>query len=226
VPFWRRKALHERLAEEGTLPAAEPMTAADPRASDTADAGSAEPGDASEAALPDPRALEERFFGEQSIPLFERLSGEVTAPRPRRWDAVATVDAPGLPGTELEFVALPDGTLLRDDDVDVAAAEPLAEAVERTVDPPYRAEAVRRSGDVWGVAARRVEVAELPTDVPGDHVTVSLQDGERTVVVDGEEAFGSQPALERLGAERFPDGYVVEARRLDDTLWEVRVSPL
>jgi hypothetical protein len=44
--------------------------------------------------------------------------------------------------------------------------------------------------------------------------------------MDGQRSFGSIPALERLAAERFPEGYVVEAKRLDGTLWEVRVSAL
>ena len=33
-------------------------------------------------------------------------------PRPRQWDAVATAEAPGLMRDEIEFVGLPDGSLV------------------------------------------------------------------------------------------------------------------
>ena len=59
--------------------------------------------------------------------------------RQRVWDAVATVEAPELEGTEARFVALPDGTLLAEtDDLDV---EPLADALEAS-----RAAALSRGG--------------------------------------------------------------------------------
>ena len=89
-------------------------------------------------------------------------------PRPRRWDAVGSSDAPGLAGDEVHFVALPNGDLVVDEDAPPDTLSPLAEAVEETLAPPYRAEAVRRDGDSWAVAARRIEVADL--DAPGDEI--------------------------------------------------------
>ena len=80
--------------------------------------------------------------------------------RPRRWDVVASAEAE-LPGTELHFVALPDGTLLVDEDIPDGALEPLAEAVEQRLQPPYRAVGVRRGERVWAVAAVRPEIREL-----------------------------------------------------------------
>jgi hypothetical protein len=140
--------------------------------------------------------------------------------RQRVWDAVATVEAPDLEGDEAVFVALEDGTLVTEtDDLDVEA---LADALERTIEAPYRAEAVRRDDGLWAVAARRITVAEVPEEIDGDSVTISTRGGERSVVVDGVRAFGSIPTLERLVG----DDAVVNARRLDDTLWEIEVSPL
>ena len=69
--------------------------------------------------------------------------------------------APGLSGDELHFVALPGGDLLVDEDEPADTLGPLADAIEQTIEPPYRAEAVRQGEDVWAVAARRIEVAEL-----------------------------------------------------------------
>ena len=144
-------------------------------------------------------------------------------PRPRRWDVVASTEAPGLRGDAVHFVAAPNGDLVVDEDEPPNTLGPLADAVEETIAPPYRAEAVRRGGDVWAVAARRIEVAEL--DAPGDEVELVVNQGERALTVDGERAFGSVPEFERLG-EREGASYVVRARRLDERLWEVEVNPL
>jgi hypothetical protein len=76
-------------------------------------------------------------------------------PRPRRWDAVGSAEAPGLTGDEVHFVALPNGDLVVEEDIPADTLAPLAEAVEQAVEPPYRAEAVRRAEDMWAIAARR-----------------------------------------------------------------------
>jgi hypothetical protein len=144
-------------------------------------------------------------------------------PRPRRWDVVASAEAPGLRGDEVHFVARPNGDLVVDEDEPDNTLRTLAEAVEETIQPPYRAEAVRRDEDVWAVAARRIQVAEL--EAPGDEIELVVSGGERTLNVDGGRDFGSIPPLEHIG-ERLGPAYVVRARRLDDRLWEVEASPL
>jgi hypothetical protein len=145
--------------------------------------------------------------------------------RPRQWDAVATAEAPALTGEELEFSVLPDGTLLVDDAVPDGALTPLADAIEQSLSPPYRARAVRRDGLLWGVAANRIEVVEIPEDVPGDTISLAVQDGERTLLVDDRPAWESIPTLEAHGAESHQD-FVVYAERLDGDLWAVKVNPL
>ena len=80
--------------------------------------------------------------------------------RPRHWDVVASAAAE-LPGTEVHFVALPDGTLLVDEDVPDGSLSPLAEAIEESLGPPYRALGVRQGESVWAVAAVRTQVREL-----------------------------------------------------------------
>jgi hypothetical protein len=144
-------------------------------------------------------------------------------PRPRQWDAVATAEAPALQGDELEFVTLPDGTLLVDDDFDPDALTPLADALEQSVQAPYRAHAVHRGGDTWAVAANRIRVVEVPEPIEGDELELSVADGNRTLVVDGNPGFGRIPTLERLSDD---ESFVVRAERLDGDLWEVKVSPL
>ena len=65
---------------------------------------------------------------------------------------------------------------------------------------------MRRSETLWAVACRRIEVVELP-GVDGEQIELSSHGDERTLRVDGEQVFGSIPALER------PD-HVVRAHRI------------
>jgi hypothetical protein len=141
----------------------------------------------------------------------------------REWDAVVTADAPSAQGDRAVFVVLPDGTLLVEEgEGDLA---PLAEAVEAEVEPPYRAEAVRRHEELWAAAARALQVIELADDPGGDELTLTVRDDERELLVDGARTFGSIPVLERLAEGRF-DAYAIRASRLDGALWEVEISPL
>ena len=143
--------------------------------------------------------------------------------RPRRWDAVASAEGPGLSGDEVHFVALPNGDLVVDEDEPPDTLAPLAEAVEQTLEPPYRAEAVRQGEDVWAVAARRIAVASFRAD--GDELQLVAADEGRTFSVDGERTFGTVPELERIGREN-GDRYVVRAARLDEDTWEIEADPL
>jgi hypothetical protein len=144
--------------------------------------------------------------------------------RSRRWDAVATADAPGLRGDTVHFVALPDRTLLVDEDEPDGALAPLADAIEQALAPPYRAEAVRRAGDTWAVAGSSVTLVEVP-GLEGDEVElVSSREG-RTLRVDGQAVPGSAPALEAVGEAVGPD-HVVRGRRVDGDVGEVEATPL
>jgi hypothetical protein len=133
--------------------------------------------------------------------------------RPREWDEVAAV-ATDVPGERASFIVLDDQIVIEEGPDDV---ESLAEGL--SLDPPYRAEAVRRSEGVWAVAGRRIDVAHLP-DVDGAELELSRHGDERMLVVDSERRFGSIPVLEREG------NYAIRARRLDGDLWEIEASLL
>jgi hypothetical protein len=156
---------------------------------------------------------------------FWQIAGIHGVPRAREWDTVATAAAPGLPGGELEFVVLEDGTLIVDDELPDDALTPLADALEASIAPPYHALARRREGDVWSAAAMEVDVVDVPEDVSGDEVALSVHEGQRTLAVDGELSNEDLPTLEAYAAEEF-DSFVLHASRLDGTSWEVTVSPL
>jgi hypothetical protein len=99
-------------------------------------------------------------------------------PRPRRWDVVASAEAE-LPGEEVHFVALEDGTLVVDEAVPDGGLVPLAEAIEELLPAPYRALGVRQGRSVWAVAAKRIEVRELPGHEEDE---LEFLEGDRVVI--------------------------------------------
>jgi hypothetical protein len=144
--------------------------------------------------------------------------------RGREWDAFATVAAPELAGEELAFDVLPDRTLLVATQEGDESLTALAEAIERELEPPYRARAVRQSSELWAVAAHALQVVRLP-DRDGDALELTVRGDERRLIVDGIHEFGGVPELEALGQSRHGE-YVVRAERLDEDWWEVRLDPL
>jgi hypothetical protein len=162
---------------------------------------------------------------EPVVPSFQGTLDVLHGGRPRQWDAVATAEAPELAGDELEFTTLPDGTLLVDDAIPEGALTPLADAVEQSLQPPYRARAVRGEGQIWGVAANRIEVVEVPEEVEGDTVSLAVKGEERTLLVDDRPAWGDLPTLEAFALDRHRD-FVLHAERLDGDLWAVKVNAL
>ena len=156
-------------------------------------------------------------------PPFTGVIGETGihgVPRERQYDAVVTADAPDVPGATVRFVGLEDGSLLLEEGEE-GDLTPLANAIEQQVQRPYRASAVRRGETQWAIAAHRLRVVELP-EPGGDEVELAIHGDERTLVVDGNRAFGTLPDLEALVDG---DG-VVRAARLDGNLWDIRVDPL
>jgi hypothetical protein len=136
---------------------------------------------------------------------------------------VISAEAPGIGGHEVDFVALPDGSLIVDEEQGEGDLTPLADAVEAQISAPYRARAVRKREDVWAVAARRVEVATFTAE--GEEIDLSQHEGARTLLVDGMPASGNVPELEDIGA-RQGESFVVRAKRLDGDTWEVVADPL
>jgi len=146
-------------------------------------------------------------------------------PQVRRWDAAASAEAPDLAGDEVHFVALPDGTLVVDEDEPDGSLSPLASALEETIRPPYRAEATRQDGSVWGASAVGVTAFELEPGAPGDTIQLTRVDGERHLSVDEHELDAAEfDALDALVAA--DADFVLRAERVDDTWWVATVDLL
>ena len=143
--------------------------------------------------------------------------------RARTWDAVASADAPELTGDIVTFVALPDGTLIVDDDVPDGSLGPLADAIEQTLQPPYRAAGVRRDESVWAVAAKEVGIVELPWQ-EGDVIDLTRVDEMRELTIDGERTIRPIPALDALADEH--GDVALHAERVDGDFFAVDIFPL
>jgi hypothetical protein len=145
------------------------------------------------------------------------IAGVTGVARPKgEWDVAASARAPGLPGDEVTFVALDDGTLVVDDDIPDGSAAPLADAIERYLPPPYRAAGLRKEDDVWAVAAVRVTLLEL-TSVEGEAFELSRVGDGITFAVDG------VASLAPLEVRRVLDGVegdvAVTAEHVVDAAW-------
>ncbi len=109
---------------------------------------------------------------------------------------------------------------------DSAPLSCLAKALGDALEPPYRAAGIRHEGSSWAVGAVRIEVAELPADIEGEELMLTVtQEGERALEIDGRPTAESMPALENVVGGRF-DAYFARATRLDTGLWEIGIDPL
>jgi hypothetical protein len=149
------------------------------------------------------------------------IVGVTGAARPRgQWDVAASARAPGLPGADLTFVALLDGTLIVDENIPDGTAAPLADAVEEYLEPPYRAAALRKDDEVWAVAAARVTLLELAS-VDGETLEAARIGDGVTFSVDGAP---SLVPLEIRGVlDRYEGDVAVTAERIDDRTWVAEV---
>jgi hypothetical protein len=195
--FRRQKPLHERLADAGGI-------------TDALTEDDHEPGLAADAP---------GWDGEQ-----RGEPGIHGVPRARRWDTVANADAPALTGDAVHFVALTDGTLVVEEDEPDGALASLADAVEQSIPPPYRAEAVRKGPTAWAVAASRIAIVSVP-GLTGEQAELTSTREGRVLRIDGRTTMGSARELERLGETEGTE-YVVLAKRLDGDLWEVEATAL
>jgi hypothetical protein len=155
-------------------------------------------------------------------PAREWLAAGITGiARGREWDAVVLAEALEAPGDEAEFVALDDGRFLVEGQMD---ATPFAAALASSIEPPYRAVAVRRP-DRWVVGARSIRVHEASGELRGDEFEIVRTAEGTTTRVDGMPSDTHLPELEQLGAIRAKT-FVVRARRLVGRILEVVVEPL
>jgi hypothetical protein len=180
---------------------------------------------AREGGLDFPRAVQDLAGPLDPRHPFWQVAGIHGVARAREWDAVVAAEAPDVPGEELDFVVLEDGTVVVDEDLPDEALSPLADALDESLEAPYHAFAHRREGDVWVAAAIVVDVIEVPEEIAADAVEIVSRDGEHMTVVGGELVDERIESLEALAEEDF-ESYFLEATRIDERFWEVTVNAL
>jgi hypothetical protein len=111
----------------------------------------------------------------------------------------------------------------------------VATIVDREVQRPYMAQAIRRGWTGWAVGARRInaELIRLP-GVGAESLEVALSpDGEVSGAVDGATVPGlvepeidaALRELERRGRARF-EAFAARADNLDGERWQLTIDPL
>jgi hypothetical protein len=149
----------------------------------------------------------------------------------RTWDAVVAAHAPALTGDSVTFVALPDGTLVVNEDVPDGSLTPVADEIEEMVKPPYRAAAARNDGDMWTAVAESVRIVQLP-GVGAEELELTFVGGERTLTVGGERTLtvgDEQTDLGLPALDALADGQgdvAIHAERVDGDTFSVDVFPL
>jgi hypothetical protein len=137
-------------------------------------------------------------------------------------ETVTSVVAPGIAADSVSFAVLPAGDLIvfgdTDDDLSV-----LADAIEASLLPPYRAEASRHEGDIWGVRAWRIEVAEFAYP-DAETLQLAQRDGVSDFRIDGGPTDVAPPAQLRQLGESAGAEYFATAQRIDGDYWEVMVN--
>ncbi len=113
--------------------------------------------------------------------------------------------------------------------------ERLAAVLDRELERPYSAQAVRRGPSEWMVGGKRTHASLITLALPANDAVevIVAPDGERTAVLDGEPVGGLvEPAvdlvlreLEHRGRLRFR-AFVARADRVDDDRWQLTVDPL
>ncbi|HKD93778.1 MAG TPA: hypothetical protein VKB43_03620 [Gaiellaceae bacterium] len=144
---------------------------------------------------------------------------------PKEWDVATMAVVQSVSGKWVEFITLPNGDVIVDRDVRNVDLTPLVDAIEEHLSPPYRAYATRQTGTLWGVGAKRIQVAQIPFP-SGDTLELTRSPGNDEFNVDGEPSDEAvPPELEAVGTA-IGESFYVEAGRIDGDFWEVKATVL
>jgi hypothetical protein len=135
------------------------------------------------------------------------------------WDVVLEAADGDLREDSYEFASLESGDLIVDDSVEESLAS-LADAIDTALDAPYRAVAVRQDRTWWSVSARTIQVVALT--LPGERARLVCAGGTLELEVDRKpvENAAATHALASQATD-LGDDYIVDAKRLDEGVWEV-----
>jgi hypothetical protein len=137
---------------------------------------------------------------------------------------VVSLLAPDVAGDYAIFVALPERLLIVEEQEGDSDLSVLADAVEKRLQAPYRARALRVDERRFVVVASEIETVELPGLDGEELVVFALPDGQRTAVLDGASYQLSNPEVEAILEESAP--CLLRLENVDESVWEVSVDLL
>ncbi|MGA9762657.1 MAG: hypothetical protein WBQ14_09560 [Gaiellaceae bacterium] len=137
---------------------------------------------------------------------------------------VVSLIAPDVAGDYAVFVALPERLIIVEEQEGDSDLGVLADAVEKRLQAPYRARALRVDGRRFVVVASEIETVELPGLGGEELVVFALPDGQRTAVLDGAHYELANSEVESILAESAP--CLLRLENVDEHVWELSVDLL
>lgn len=137
---------------------------------------------------------------------------------------VVSLLAPDVAGDYAVFVALPERLIIVEEQEGDSDLSVLADAVEKRLQAPYRARALRVDGRRFVVVASEIETVELPGLGGEELVVFALPDGQRTAVLDGAQYELANSEVESILAEAAP--CLLRLENVDEYVWELSVDLL
>ena len=137
---------------------------------------------------------------------------------------VVSLLAPDIAGDYAVFVALPQRLIIVEDQEGDSDLGALADAVEKRLQAPYRARALRGDGQRFVVVAGEIETVELPGLDGEELVVFALPDGQRTAVLDGARYELASPEVESILEDSAP--CLLRLENVDESVWEISLELL
>jgi hypothetical protein len=137
---------------------------------------------------------------------------------------VVSLLAPEVAGDYAIFVALPERLLIVEEQEGDSDLSVLADAIEKRLQAPYRARALRVDERRFVVVASEIETVELPGLDGEELVVFALPDGQRTAVLDGGSHQLTSPEVEAILEESAP--CLLRLENVDESVWEVSIDLL
>jgi hypothetical protein len=137
---------------------------------------------------------------------------------------VVSLLAPDVAGDYAVFVALPERLIIVEEQEGDRDLGVLADAVEKRLQAPYRARALRVDERRFVVVASEIETIELPGLDGEELVVFALPDGQRTAVLDGARYQLASAEVESILKESAP--CLLRLENVDESVWEVSIDLL
>ena len=166
----------------------------------------------------------------------EKTDDEVAAPKPapdapeQKEDTeephgvVVSLLAPDVAGDYAVFVALPERLIIVEEQEGDSDLGVLADAIEKRLQAPYRARALRVDERRFVVVAGEIETIELPGLGGEELVVFALPDGQRTAVLDGARYELASAEVESILEESAP--CLLRLENVDESVWELSLDLL